>query len=548
MATPSLDLIYDVVQKRFCKTPDGGSISLAEVFKGVGCKAPVNLSFVHKKGKAAFPADLGIPDNLELTLARKDTCPQKGTFTLTIAGQESQPLDPNITGTGLAQCFNELLGAGTVRGGYPSCEKNPLSASSKDCKCDDGAGPGCPASWLICSEEPGFAPNIVADTEKLFPNFSADIKINEGSATKCWSAIITLREDAVARISTSGWTKQDDTEFLVTTVTEGGSGTNEVQEITMEPAPLGGHWCVITDCGTTSPISVTATAAEVEKVLNSCGGDRFSVTGECGRWQITFLESTANQAPLEVVPKGIINPCTYMGTLELETDGLCYLLAGCECVDLEAGVVFENSAACIYPAETVKICRSALRGLGPTADVPVTDDGHDCCHKVIDRGGDTENVAPTASEFPDAGQGDTAQICLDGVVEHWEYDAGWQLVTSKPTAPVIVDTHGLIGPAGDNVGSQALLDAIIPCLYEIKTVEWTSSIGEQEFTVAIPAGCTIADVCGQPEWEVLDPTAASFNIDDWGDDGAGGILVHYEGQETVAAGHRGEFKFRKAKV
>ncbi len=99
-----------------------------------------------------------------------------------------------------------------------------------------------------------------------------------------------------------------DSRFVLTDTTlDMGQGTDEVQQVTLDPKAAGGTFTLTYDGQTTIAIPYDATAGAIQAdlvTLSNIGSDSVSVTGNPGAWEVTFTGNLAGE-PIGTGPTGL---------------------------------------------------------------------------------------------------------------------------------------------------------------------------------------------------------------------------------------------------
>ena len=139
-----------------------------------------------------------------------------------------------------------------------------------------------------------------------------------------------------ALTSTSGLTALDPATVTVTTVVSYTAGVNQIDRISINPAPKGGSFSLVYDGSNLLPtLSVNATASEVQAALESFLGtptltDNVTVTkvGDF-TWDVTYNANTlAPPAALTALSGGIISFTGYQIVMDLTPSAIDEFLAG----------------------------------------------------------------------------------------------------------------------------------------------------------------------------------------------------------------------------
>jgi len=106
--------------------------------------------------------------------------------------------------------------------------------------------------------------------------------------------------------------------YSQSTITAGGLGTQNIQQVALTNSPSGGTWVLTTDSGSSSAIPYNATAAQLQAIL----GSNYIVSGNTGGpWVITHV-ATGTVAAYTVNASGLQSPITLTGNIPLTTTTL----------------------------------------------------------------------------------------------------------------------------------------------------------------------------------------------------------------------------------
>lgn len=148
------------------------------------------------------------------------------------------------------------------------------------------------------------------------------------------SVNVAIGTSTAVATSTSGLTALGAATASVSTVVAYSSGVNQIDRVTISPAPKGGTFSLLS-AGVTiiGPISVNASAEDIASLMASLGGfssTTFTVT-KVGNfsWDIEWNAGTyAPPASLTTNSAGIISFTGYAITLDMTTAGVTTLLGG----------------------------------------------------------------------------------------------------------------------------------------------------------------------------------------------------------------------------
>jgi len=143
------------------------------------------------------------------------------------------------------------------------------------------------------------------------------------------SVNVAIGTASAVATSTSGLTALSAAAVTKSTVVAYSSGVNQIDRITISPKPKDGTFSLLYNSITIGPVSVFATAAELETALdlNASLTDKVTVNkvGDF-TWDITYDSTLAPPLTLTASGSGIISFTGYSVTLDMTTAGVTTLL------------------------------------------------------------------------------------------------------------------------------------------------------------------------------------------------------------------------------
>jgi hypothetical protein len=178
--------------------------------------------------------------------------------------------------------------------------------------------------FIVTWNNLGAQPLIQGNPGSLYPASSIQVlEIQAGSATLPEIQLIRILQQPATFQGT--FTAFPGAGATVTTLTAGGTGINNLQQITLNPVPYSGTFTLTTSYGTSGPISATGTGSDVQTALLAIGSTpagTWLVSGNsAGPYNITNTTGTSIAA-LTVNSSGLIVPIGMQGELNLATPGM----------------------------------------------------------------------------------------------------------------------------------------------------------------------------------------------------------------------------------
>ena len=272
---------------------------------------------------------------LTLLIQRPDATPVAGTFTATYGGESTSEISIHASLYDVQSALNSL--STIAAHGYVDVKSaniclphygnkcNTTNCFGQSCKCNDEA------CFVICFRTCGDKLDFTFTCSGLYPKSCAQSQvICQGSDTDCCEkevVSVQFREDVIASVQATDWTKGTDPVISLTTTTEGTATVKEVQRVTISPDPVKGYFRIgdSTDC-LSDPIGVFSGASDLQAAINglTCSNTVKVIQSDCFTWDIYFSDAGSRE-PLIVEGLGICGASSFTGKINYNEALLCSL-------------------------------------------------------------------------------------------------------------------------------------------------------------------------------------------------------------------------------